>query len=115
MKIASALKFDLSKNPIAVLTVKVLVLLPGLALAQNAEVNQRLSNQTQRIDNGLAHGTLTTPEAQRLQRTDSRVVTQEQRMQARDGGGPLTAGQDIRLNRELNRNSRRIYKEKHGG
>lgn len=87
--------------------------LPSLAFAQNAEVNQRLENQSDRIDNGLAHGSLNTNQAQRLQNHDARIAGQEQRMAARDPNGQLTRHQDRVLNHRLNHNSHRIHRVKH--
>lgn len=100
-------------NSRIILLATALVAAPLVASAQNAEVNQRLENQSDRIDQGLAHDRLNVNQAQRLQAHDNRVLAQEQRMSARDGGGPLTGHQDRVLNHELNRNSARIYDEKH--
>ncbi len=96
----------------ATLCIAQIVMAPP-AMAQNAEVNQRLSTQNQRIDNGLANGTMGTGQAARIQGRDGQIATQEGRMAARDGGAPLTARQDRRLNRELNHTSARIYADKH--
>src|ERR671936_2494110 len=81
----------------------------GAALAQAGTV-QRDVNQQQRIEQGLKSGQLTTREAARLEREDSRV----ERDQARAlQDGKLTPAEKARLAREQNRVSRDIYREKH--
>ncbi len=91
----------------------------GAALAQNVpdhprvnEVNQRLDNQQQRIDNGLANGTLSGKQAARDESHDANIARRESVDEAKHGGH-LTKGEQNRLNRSLNRNSRHIYKQKH--
>ncbi len=85
------------------------------AFAQDAEVDQRLANQQKRIDQGLKKDTLTQKEANRLEKRDNRIKRQEERFANKDGGGPLTAAQKAKLNREENRTSRAIHREKSEG
>jgi hypothetical protein len=78
------------------------------------EVNRRLAAQNRRINQGLKNGTINRAQARRLRRRDRRIRAQERRMARRDGNkGHLTRGQIRRLNREENRNSRRIFRAKH--
>src|SRR5919197_190212 len=82
----------------------------GAAFAQAGTV-QRDVNQQQRIEQGLQSGQLTTREAARLEREESRV----ERDQARAlQDGKLTPAEKARLAREHNRVSRDIYRVKPG-
>lgn len=83
-----------------------------LPAAAQQEINQREADQQQRIDQGIKSGALTDKEATHLQNQEGRIDKQEGRMEAKDGG-KLTAADKKKLNRELNRESRRIYREKH--
>jgi hypothetical protein len=81
----------------------------GAAFAQAGTV-QRDVNQQRRIEQGLQSGQLTTREAAKLEREESRV----ERDQARAlQDGKLTPAEKARLAREQNRVSRDIYREKH--
>jgi hypothetical protein len=84
--------------------------LPGAA--GNVEVTQRLATQQTRINRGVVNGTLTAPQAQRLQARDNHIARQESRMKARDPGGTLTRPQTVQLNRELNHTSHAIARDK---
>jgi hypothetical protein len=83
------------------------------ALAQTAAVPvQRDINQETRIEQGLRSGALSTREAARLERGESRI----DRVEARDlRNGPLTPQEQARINRMQNAESRAIYDEKHNG
>jgi hypothetical protein len=74
------------------------------------EVVQRDVNQQQRIEQGLSSGELTTREAARLERGETRIERTEARG-LRDGS--LTAGEQARINRLENRESGAIYRQKH--
>ncbi len=76
------------------------------------EVNQRLDNQQQRIQQGLASGTMSEKQAARDERHDANIAQRESVDEAKHGGH-LTAGEQNRLNRAENRNSRRIHRQKH--
>jgi hypothetical protein len=71
----------------------------------------RLGNQDQRVYNGSQNGSLTYNEYKRLENRVDAIQTQRAR-DIRDGGG-LTHHEAIKLNRELNRQSYRIYRQKH--
>lgn len=76
------------------------------------EVNGREANQENRINNGVKNGQLTQGQATRLQNGENRIQNQEKRdMAAHDGH--LTKGEQRHLNREQNRESRRITNAKH--
>jgi hypothetical protein len=75
-------------------------------------VNQRLENQKDRIQAGHQDAQLTKREATRLRANDAAIRAQE-KVYRKANGGKLTKGERKQLNRELNRNSRRIYRARH--
>jgi len=76
------------------------------------EVNQRLDNQQARINQGLANGTMTGKQAARDEAHDANIAKRESVDEAKHNGH-LTKGEQRRLNRSENRNSRHIYRQKH--
>lgn len=76
------------------------------------EVNGRLENQDDRVQNGLKNHDLNKEQAYHLDALDSRVRTQEDRDLSRNNGH-LTTREYVGLNHELNRDSRDIYRAKH--
>jgi hypothetical protein len=71
---------------------------------------QRNVNQQRRIEQGVASGELTNREAARLERGQAR----DNAAQARAGAdGKVGPNEQRRLQRQENRQSRRIYREKH--
>ena len=76
------------------------------------EVNQRLDNQQGRIDQGLAKGTLTGQQAARDERHDANIAQREAVDESKHNGH-ITKAEQARLNRSENKNSRRIYRQKH--
>jgi hypothetical protein len=76
------------------------------------EVNQRLDNQQARINQGLANGTMTGKQAARDEAHDANIAKRESVDEAKHNGH-LTKGEQQRLNKSENKNSRRIYRQKH--
>ena len=76
------------------------------------EVNQRIDNQQQRIDAGVANGTITPRQAARDERHTTNIAQRTSAAEARHGGH-LTAAETRRLNHAENRNSRAIHRQKH--
>ena len=76
------------------------------------EVNQRIENQKDRIQAGIADDQLTKGEAARVERHDKEIRAQEKKDRQQNGGN-LTNNEKRQLNRELNRNSREIARERH--
>jgi hypothetical protein len=74
--------------------------------------SQREANQDQRIANGLRSGQMTSGEAARADRTQSRIDSQVHNDRAANGG-KLTNQERQQVNREQNNASRQIYNEKH--
>ncbi len=76
------------------------------------EVNQRLDNQQARINQGLANGTMTGRQAARDEKHDENIAQREAVDESKHDGH-ITKGEQKRLNKSENRNSHRIYKQKH--
>jgi hypothetical protein len=79
---------------------------------QNYHPNEREANQDQRIANGLRSGEMTSGEAARAERTQSKIDQQVHDDRAANGG-KLTGQEKQQINSEQNAASRQIYKEKH--
>jgi len=73
------------------------------------EARQRYQNA--RIEQGERSGAITWRESERLEHQEARIERQEDRY--RRSGGQFTAAERARIQRELNTESRRIYREKH--
>ena len=78
-----------------------------------APVNRRQSSQRDRIRQGVRSGELTGRETVRL-RAEQRWLRAEERLYRRTGPG-LTRFERRDLQRDLNRTSRDIYRQKHDG
>ncbi|MGA9978438.1 MAG: hypothetical protein WBQ08_07380 [Candidatus Sulfotelmatobacter sp.] len=76
------------------------------------EVNGREQNQQDRIANGEKNGTLTPGQAAHLENREARTENQ-QRADMAAHNGHLTKAEQNKLNREQNKTSRQIYKDKH--
>ena len=94
-----------------IIAVAIVAAFPLGVLAQTAgsEV-QRNINQQQRIEQGLQSGSLTTREAARLEKEESRVNAMQSRA-LKDG--TLSDAEKARIQRAQNRVSRDIEKDKH--
>jgi hypothetical protein len=79
--------------------------------ASAAPVNDRLHNQQQRIYQGVQSDSLTVREYQNLERRDDAITAQYYRDRL-DGGG-LTPAERWYLQRRLDQQSKRIYRNKH--
>jgi hypothetical protein len=79
---------------------------------QHMTINQRLENQHDRIQAGTKDDQLTKGERTHLRADDAAVRAQE-RVYRQANGGKLTNGEKKQLNRELNRDSRQIYRARH--
>jgi hypothetical protein len=76
------------------------------------EVNSREENQQQRIASGVANGQLNSRQTANLERRETSVQDREQRDMAKNGGH-LTKAEQRGINRQQNRISRSIAKDKH--
>ena len=88
-------------------------LLVGTAFAQD-KIQDRKENQQDRIANGVKNGTLTPHETANLEKKESNL-NKETRQDRKQNGGNLTNKQKAQVNRQQNRLSKNIYKDKHNG
>ena len=82
-------------------------------LADN-EVNERQRNQQKRIGEGVENGSLTPHETAHLEKQEA-AIHHEVKTDRKANGGKLTAQERRRVNRQQNRESARIYRDKHNG
>lgn len=80
------------------------------AMAGTPGLDAREQNQRERIAQGVRSGELTRPEARRLVRSEVRLHRNERIAKA---DGVVTRGERVRLHRQANRTSKRIYRQKH--
>jgi hypothetical protein len=74
------------------------------AVPAEARINQRQAHQQQRIAHGVAAGQLNARETYRLERQEAR---------SRADGGGLSARERVRIEHMQDRESRRIYHQRH--
>lgn len=96
-----------------VVTMTMGALLVGTAFAQD-KIQDRKENQQDRIANGVKNGTLTPHETANLEKKESNL-NKETRQDRKQNGGNLTNKQKAQVNRQQNRLSKNIYKDKHNG
>jgi hypothetical protein len=77
------------------------------------QVNRREQNQQNRIANGMKNGTLNSKQATNLEKRETAVQNREKRDMAAHNGH-LTKAEQAGINRQQNRISKSIYKDKHG-
>ncbi len=77
-----------------------------------SEVGQRQREQQKRIGEGIENGSLTPREASRLEHQEAGVNREVARDRAANGG-TLTPAEKAKVNRQQNRESKRIYRQKH--
>ena len=93
--------------------VKMIVVVSALSsLAMAAEVDRRESRQQDRIAEGVQSGQLTPGETAHLEKQEQRIDNEIKADRAANGGH-LTAAERRQINRQQNRESRRIYAAKH--
>jgi hypothetical protein len=76
------------------------------------QVNRREGKQQQRIGNGIKSGKLNSQQAANLEKRETRVQNREQKDMAQHNGH-LTKAEQKGINRQQNRISKSIYKDKH--
>ncbi len=79
-----------------------------------SEVGKRAENQQDRIAQGIKSGQLTAGEASHLENNEAKI-NKEVRNDRAANGGKLTAQEKQQVNRQQNRQSRQIYRDKHNG
>ena len=87
------------------------VVFAGAAFAQSTpRVDQRQENQQKRIDQGVQSGALNQKEAARLEKGQARVQRMEDKAMA---DGKVTAKERRKIEHAQDRQSKKIYREKH--
>ena len=76
-----------------------------------SEVDQRLQNQQNRINNGVKDGQLNAHQAVRDEKADARVSQELSRDQAKNGGH-ITKAEQNRMNKQLNKDNSRIHRQR---
>ena len=74
------------------------------------KIDQRQANQEKRIDQGIASGALTQKEATNLDKRETKIEADKL---AAKSDGKVTKAERNKLNREQNRASRAIHRQKH--
>jgi len=87
----------------------------GASFAQDSapatqNLDKREANQEQRVDRGVASGQLNAKETTRLEARESRLAANEAAAKA---DGKVTRAERVKLQREANRNSAAIHRQKH--
>lgn len=106
------IKSIFGKVLIATLTTGVLAASSLPLAARAGEVSNRVGDQQARINQGVRSGELTRGEHARDE-AHLAAINAQRRIDLARNGGHLTGAEKARLNRELNRNSARIYNTKH--
>lgn len=95
--------------------VTALALTPAAIFAQTTpsrDINQRKENQQDRIGQGVTSGQLTARESSHLEHQEAGINREERGMRAQDNGH-LTRQDRRTIRTQQNRESRRIYRDKH--
>jgi hypothetical protein len=79
-----------------------------------SEVGKRAENQQDRIAQGIKSGQLTAGEAAHLENNEAKI-NHEVAADRAANGGKLTGQEKAQVNRQQNRESRQIYRDKHNG
>ena len=97
------------------LTALALFMTASFLMAQappKSEVGKRAENQQDRIAQGVKSGQLTAGETARIEKKEA-AVNNEIRADRKANGGKLDASEKKDINRQQNKMSRQIYREKH--
>ena len=98
-----------------------LILAPAALLAQAPQtttpvtsktIQERKTDQQDRIAQGVKSGQLTAGETSRLEHQEAGINHEEKGMRAQDNGH-LTKADKTLVNKQQNQESKRIYKDKH--
>ena len=79
-----------------------------------SEVGKRAENQQDRIAQGVKSGQLSAGETAHLENKEAKI-NQEVRADRKANGGTLTQPERAQVNRQQNKMSRQIYRDKHNG
>jgi hypothetical protein len=98
------------KTQLIAAAIATVISVPVLAQANTPGIDQRQANQERRIDQGVASGELNARETARLDRGQNRVDNMENRAKA---DGVVTKGERAIIHNAQDRQSARIYRQKH--
>jgi hypothetical protein len=92
------------------------LLIAGFATTAFADekIAARKENQQQRIANGVANGSMTAKETARIENKEHNL-NKEIRADRKANGGNLTNNEKKQINRQQNKLSSDIYRDKHNG
>lgn len=96
----------------SITTLALATLLAGGSAFAQSTIRNREVRQQDRIANGVRSGQLTPRETAHLEHREARINHQV-RADRRANGGRLTGAERKQINREQNRTSRAIYRDKH--
>jgi len=82
----------------------------SFAQTKTPGVTERQKNQQERIEQGVKSGELTRPEAAKLEAREAKIQHDKKEAKA---DGKVTPAERAKLQREENRSSRAIYRQKH--
>ena len=98
-------------KPIIAATVAVFFAMSGYALAQSTpRIDKRQEKQDDRIERGIETGELTRKETRRLEKGQEHIDNLEEKAL---GDGKVTKGEKRRINKAQNKQSQRIYNQRH--
>jgi hypothetical protein len=98
-------------NFVTIAAVAAAFALPAAAQTDSTRrIDKRQANQERRIEQGEKSGALTQKEAARLEKGQARVDRMESKAAA---DGKVTARERARIEKAQNRESKKIYREKH--
>jgi hypothetical protein len=98
------------KKFLALIPVTFLIVIAAIAQTATPGVTERQINQRERIKEGQKSGELTKPEARHLKAREAKI--QHDKKVAKSDG-VVTPEEKAKLQREENRSSRAIYRQKH--
>jgi hypothetical protein len=98
------------KKSMAFAVLAILGSAPILANDSTPNLDKREAHQHARVHQGVESGSLTKPEARRLREGEARLKYNEAKAKA---DGTVTSEERAKLQREADRESERIYRQKH--
>jgi hypothetical protein len=106
------MKFALLSAALAVFALPVVAQSTSASTPAPGTVHQRKENQQDRIAQGVKSGQLTAGETAHLEKNEAKI-NKEVRKDRAANGGKLTPQERRQVNRQQNRESRQIYRDKH--
>ena len=108
------LRISFLASAFAMLALQVVAQNTSSAPVTGQTIQDRKENQQDRIGQGIKSGQLTAGEAAHLENNEAKI-NNEVRNDRAANGGKLTSQERAKVNRQQNRQSRQIYRDKHNG